>query len=216
MDFEILAFALLAISVQLAHSQRIRWEDEATTVRVDYRHKQEVDYDSESKTISSADRRGSSNNELVSKQYFSQQPYFPPNPPFQFQYNKYSTQASSNNWGDWTSTQQARKPSLVQFPGESYETSVPATSVNSVSSNSRRKTSTASSSTVRTDDTCHCGMIPYEKDTKKLQRIVGGIVSKDNSWPWMVAVAYIGQTKPFWFCGGSLISDKYVLTAGTN
>ncbi|CAL8090032.1 unnamed protein product [Orchesella dallaii] len=213
MGCEILALVLLAIFVELTPSQRIRWEDETTTIRIDYRHKEQLDYDSESKTVSSAERRGgSSNNELVSKQYFPQQPYFPQNTPFQLQYNKYSTQ-SSGNWGDWSSTQQARKPSIVQFPGETYETSVPATSVNSVSSNSRRKTSSSSSTSVRIDNACHCGMIPYEKDTKKLQRIVGGIVSKDNSWPWMVAVAYMGQSKPFWFCGGSLISDKYVLTA---
>merc|ERR1711892_549653 len=40
-------------------------------------------------------------------------------------------------------------------------------------------------------------------------RIVGGIEAEENQWPWQVAL-FIDDA---WFCGGSLISENYVLTA---
>jgi len=50
---------------------------------------------------------------------------------------------------------------------------------------------------------CQCGR-------EKVQtRIVGGTPAKAQRYPWMVGLA-----KPAWyFCGGSLINDRYVLTA---
>merc|ERR1711971_149202 len=40
-------------------------------------------------------------------------------------------------------------------------------------------------------------------------RIVGGHEAEENQWPWQVAL-FIDDA---WFCGGSLISENYVLTA---
>jgi len=41
------------------------------------------------------------------------------------------------------------------------------------------------------------------------ERIVGGHEAAENEWPWQVAL-FIDDA---WFCGGSLISDEYVMTA---
>lgn len=42
-------------------------------------------------------------------------------------------------------------------------------------------------------------------------RIVGGNSALRGSYPWQAAVVEKGTRKPF--CGGSLINDKFVLTA---
>ncbi len=49
-------------------------------------------------------------------------------------------------------------------------------------------------------------------DNKTHQRIIGGTVSKEGDWPWMAALQL--QSNGFLFCGGSLIKDRWVLTAG--
>merc|ERR1711988_885925 len=50
-----------------------------------------------------------------------------------------------------------------------------------------------------------CGIEgPPSKD-----RIVGGFEAQENQWPWQVAL-FIDNA---WFCGGSIISENYVLTA---
>merc|ERR1711997_935803 len=43
-----------------------------------------------------------------------------------------------------------------------------------------------------------------------LAKIVGGHETAENQWPWQVAL-FVDNA---WFCGGSLISDEYVMTAG--
>merc|ERR1712088_791521 len=40
-------------------------------------------------------------------------------------------------------------------------------------------------------------------------RIVGGVEATERAWPWQVAL-FIDDA---WFCGGSIISENYVLTA---
>ena len=45
--------------------------------------------------------------------------------------------------------------------------------------------------------------------SQSLNRIVGGHESEVGQWPWMVAL-FIDDA---WFCGGSLISASFVLTA---
>jgi len=55
---------------------------------------------------------------------------------------------------------------------------------------------------VNFDDTCRCGQ-------KAASRIVGGVTTGVNEWPWQAALMYGSQQ----FCGGSLINDRYVLTA---
>merc|ERR1719228_453290 len=42
------------------------------------------------------------------------------------------------------------------------------------------------------------------------EKIVGGHEAAEHQWPWQVAL-FIDDA---WFCGGSLISDEWVLTAG--
>merc|ERR1711874_375820 len=50
-----------------------------------------------------------------------------------------------------------------------------------------------------------CGIEgPPSKD-----RIIGGFEAQENQWPWQVAL-FIDNA---WFCGGSIISENYVMTA---
>lgn len=50
-----------------------------------------------------------------------------------------------------------------------------------------------------------CGSAPLNTKT----RIVGGETASPGSWPWQVSL----QRNGFHFCGGSLISDEWILTA---
>lgn len=43
----------------------------------------------------------------------------------------------------------------------------------------------------------------------KHKRIVGGVETVINGYPWMTALMYNNR----FYCGGSLINNKYVLTA---
>jgi len=52
------------------------------------------------------------------------------------------------------------------------------------------------------DSSCKCGQKPSG-------RIVGGQMTDRNEWPWQAALMYGNQQ----FCGGSLINDRYILTA---
>lgn len=44
-------------------------------------------------------------------------------------------------------------------------------------------------------------------------RIIGGQEAEPNSIPYQVFLEVYGETKG-WYCGGSLISENYVVTAG--
>ncbi|CAL1686768.1 unnamed protein product [Lasius platythorax] len=50
---------------------------------------------------------------------------------------------------------------------------------------------------------CTCGL------TNKHNRIVGGVETLVNQYPWMVLLMYRGQ----FYCGGTVINSRYVLTA---
>ncbi|XP_036144539.1 trypsin-1 [Monomorium pharaonis] len=50
---------------------------------------------------------------------------------------------------------------------------------------------------------CTCGL------TNKYNRIVGGVETLINQYPWMVLLMYRGQ----FYCGGTVINSRYVLTA---
>lgn len=52
------------------------------------------------------------------------------------------------------------------------------------------------------NDNCRCGQ-------KGSNRIVGGVQTGVNEWPWQAAL----MLRDSQFCGGSLINDRYVLTA---
>jgi len=52
------------------------------------------------------------------------------------------------------------------------------------------------------DTSCECGVT-------KNQRIVNGVEAEPGRWPWMVTLEDGGS----YYCGGSIISSRYVLTA---
>ncbi|XP_064120977.1 CLIP domain-containing serine protease B4-like [Macrobrachium nipponense] len=57
-------------------------------------------------------------------------------------------------------------------------------------------------------------LLPKECGVRALgDRIVNGQDASLYSWPWIVLLRGRGDGRRFWFCGGSLISDRYVLTA---
>jgi secreted trypsin-like serine protease len=57
------------------------------------------------------------------------------------------------------------------------------------------------------------------KPLNKNNRIVGGIEAQPNSWPWAVVIYQITYSndlsapKTKFICGGTIISEKYILTA---
>ncbi|CAL8126063.1 unnamed protein product [Orchesella dallaii] len=55
-------------------------------------------------------------------------------------------------------------------------------------------------------DVCECGS-KSEQDVK----IVGGTLSKEHAWPWVAAI--VNNSSPGVFCGASVITNKYLLTA---
>ncbi|XP_018008924.1 trypsin-1 [Hyalella azteca] len=52
---------------------------------------------------------------------------------------------------------------------------------------------------------CSCGLM-----NRRRERLVGGEYAEFNEYPWVVALLLKGH----YYCGGTLISDRYVLTAG--
>jgi len=54
-----------------------------------------------------------------------------------------------------------------------------------------------------------CGL-PYTPPFTQLGRIVNGSDAQTGSYPWIVGIQFIDKL----YCGGSLITDKYVLSAG--
>ncbi len=57
------------------------------------------------------------------------------------------------------------------------------------------------------DGNCPCG----KKGKPESNRIVSGTETNENEWPWQVALVQPGSDRPF--CGGSIINDRYILTA---
>lgn len=60
-------------------------------------------------------------------------------------------------------------------------------------------------------DDSSCGQPAIQPVTSK---IVGGTEAKPHSWPWMAALWTSSSWGSYQFCGGSLIGDRWVLTAG--
>ncbi|XP_064087574.1 proclotting enzyme-like [Macrobrachium nipponense] len=98
-------------------------------------------------------------------------------------------------------------------PGASVETTNPTASDGSTftfSDSSRPATSPEISSpptsaTTSSNSSCQCGI-------KGRSRIVGGNEAEALEWPWQAGIYYhSGSRSPF--CGGSLLSDEWVITA---
>jgi len=53
--------------------------------------------------------------------------------------------------------------------------------------------------------TCTCG------ESHQAQRVVGGTETEVNEYPWQVGLVRPGRRRPF--CGGSIISNRHILTA---
>jgi len=60
------------------------------------------------------------------------------------------------------------------------------------------------------DDSCECGVAPKPKRHSGLWRVVNGDQAELGSHPWAVSLE---QESGAYFCGGSIISNRYIVTA---
>ena len=66
-----------------------------------------------------------------------------------------------------------------------------------------------------TDKPCECGIANTKTevagDDIVTQKIINGVEAKPNEFPWQVALVKSGLHTPI--CGGTIISEKHILTA---
>ena len=87
-----------------------------------------------------------------------------------------------------------------------------------ISSSSRKPGTTTPSSGYTTSSPSYCGIggpqfDEDEEDDDINSRIVGGSVTKPNEFPWQAFVRVTTQTGLVKYCGGSLIANRWILTA---
>ena len=78
--------------------------------------------------------------------------------------------------------------------------------INRVAAEMRASVSPSNKKDLGKEPKAACGI---EGPARKEGRIVGGVEATEHAWPWQVAL-FIDDA---WFCGGSIISENYVLTA---
>lgn len=65
---------------------------------------------------------------------------------------------------------------------------------------------------ISNDNFVECGVVaPQPTLVGGKPRIVGGNEADEHEWPWQVSLRTTSSS--FHFCGGSLISDRWVVTA---
>jgi hypothetical protein len=58
-----------------------------------------------------------------------------------------------------------------------------------------------------------CGVANSPLNDNTWMRIVGGVETSANEFPWQVFLVLEKSNNQFFSCGGSLISDRWILTA---
>uniref|UniRef100_A0A1B6D8K3 CLIP domain-containing serine protease n=1 Tax=Clastoptera arizonana TaxID=38151 RepID=A0A1B6D8K3_9HEMI len=58
------------------------------------------------------------------------------------------------------------------------------------------------------NDLSVCGLSSFNRE-----RVVGGRAAVAGSWPWAAALGYTNNGVLEWLCGGTLVSDRYIVTA---
>merc|ERR1719228_913791 len=96
-----------------------------------------------------------------------------------------------------------RHPTIDEETGKVYWEHKQAT-IDKIASELRGASSTRKGTQL--DLKAGCGI---EGPLAQEDRIVGGVEAVEHTWPWQVAL-FIDDA---WFCGGSIISENYVLTA---
>jgi len=81
------------------------------------------------------------------------------------------------------------------------------TTIGNDSSNTTTNGNDSSNTTTKGNDSSNT--TTEGKEGQTVERIVGGVEASPNSFPWAVAIII----NKAWFCGGSIISDTWVLTA---
>jgi V8-like Glu-specific endopeptidase len=84
------------------------------------------------------------------------------------------------------------------------------------SSTTSRTSSSTSSSGYTTTSPSYCGVstqIPSDDEEDENSRIVGGTETRPNEFPWQAFVRAQMTTGSIKYCGGSLIANRWILTA---
>ncbi|XP_066939221.1 trypsin-1-like [Macrobrachium rosenbergii] len=109
-------------------------------------------------------------------------------------------EVSSVNQMEVTLSSQARGLA----PNDGFSCTVQAVSASSVGGTGNNCV-TMPTSPLNTDNSCYCGR------KNPITRIVGGNPSSVHEYPWQVAITKSNLYRPY--CGGSIICDRWILTA---